>query len=441
MSVPQARPPLPRAIRALFFVRLINSMGNFVFPFLTMLLTVKLGYSKTAAGAFMSTAAFAAGLAILAGGKIADAFGRKRTIAALQIAAALLLGLCAVLGLVPIVPLLIAISYVLLQASWPVFNALVADIAPAESRKRAYALLYWGNNIGFSLGPIMAGYLFNAHASYMFIGNAVSLAAVSAILIFGAKVTRPAEAGPGAGEDSLPAEPDADACDGASDGACAEACDDAEPPVDEAKTGGSLLGILRERPILIAFAAVNFLMNFVYQQHLFGLPVFLNDALGSRGPAVYGMVMTTNGLTVVLLTALVTTLLARARSSVNMAVAALFYAVGFGLLFFCSSAAAVLASTAIWTIGEIVSATNAQVFIASLSPCSHRGRVNAFVMFITGWGATLAPVASGAYASRFGSRAVWPAVAGLALLASVLMALIARREGLRAGRSPRRRSA
>ncbi len=426
-----AHPPLPRAIRALFFVRLINSMGNFVFPFLTMLLTIKLGYSKTTAGAFMSTAAFVAGLAVLGGGKVADTFGRKRTIAALQIASALLLGACAVLGLVPIVPVLIAAAYVFLQASWPIFNALVADIAPAESRKRAYSLLYWGNNIGFSIGPIMAGYLFNAHASYMFIGNAVSLAVVSAILIFGAKVPRAvAKSAAEAAEVAV-----------ASAVGAADEKNESENCVDEAATEGSLLAVLRARPILIAFAGVNFLMNFVYQQHLFGLPVFLNDTLGKKGPAVYGMVMTTNGLTVVLLTAVVTSLLARLRPGVNMAIAGVFCAVGFGLLYFCSSAAAVLASTAIWTIGEIVSATNSQVFIASLSPCSHRGRVNAFVMFITGWGATLAPVLSGAYASRFGSRAIWPAVACVAFAASGLMLLIARREGLRPGRSPRRRSA
>jgi MFS family permease len=171
MSVPGSRPPLPRAILALFWVRLINSMGNFVFPFLTMLLTMKLGYSKTAAGAFMSTAALVAGLGVLVGGKIADTYGRKRTIVVLQLTSAGLLGICAVLGLVSIVPTLIAISYVMLQSSRPIFNALVADIAPPETRQRAYSLLYWGNNIGFSIGPIMDGYLFNAHTSYMFIGN------------------------------------------------------------------------------------------------------------------------------------------------------------------------------------------------------------------------------------------------------------------------------
>jgi MFS family permease len=153
------------------------------------------------------------------------------------------------------------------------------------------------------------------------------------------------------------------------------------------------------------------------------------------------MVMTTNGLTVVSLTVVVTTLLARRRAGVNMAIAALFYAVGFGLLYFCASPVAALVSTVVWTIGEIISATNAQVFIAAHSPCSHRGRVNAFVIFVTGCGATLSPVLSGAYAARFGSRALWPAVFVVALVTSAFMLLIARKERLRRDRSPSLRSA
>lgn len=395
-------------------------MGNFVFPFLTMLLTMKLGYTKIEAGAFMSSAALVAGLAVLVGGKVADRFGRKRTIAVLQIGSALLFGTCAVLGLVPIVPWLIAVSYVMLQASWPIFNALVADIAPAESRKRAYSILYWGNNIGFSIGPIMAGYLFNAHASYMFIGNAVSLAVVSAILVLGVKPSRNAGLNASAAEGT-----------GTSD----------EPRNDESAVEGSLLDILKERPILIAFAATNLLMNFVYMQHIFSLPVFLNDTLGDKGPSTYGMVMTANGLTVVALTALVTSLLAKRLPGVNMAIAGLFYAAGFGLLYFCASPAAVIVSTVVWTIGEIISATNSQVFIAALSPSSHRGRVNAFVMFVTGWGATLSPVVSGAYAARFGSRLLWPATFLVALTSALLMLLIARKEGIRRDRFLGRRSA
>ncbi len=390
---------LDRSVQVLFAVRLINSMGNFVFPFLTMLLTIKLGYSESQAGRFMSGAALLAGLGMLAGGKAGDHFGRRQTIAGLQISAALILGSCAVLGLVPLVPYLIAAAYVLLQASWPIFNALVADLTAPEKRKQAYALLYWGNNIGFSVGPLLAGYLFNTHARFMFIGNAVSLTAASLLLILVVK------SGP-----ALPS----------------TAAEPAEAGTDEAPESGSLVQALLKRPLILAFAGINLLLHFVYSQHLFGLPVFLNEILGDAGPACYGQVMTTNGLTVVLLTGVVGTVLAGRRAAVHIVWAALLYAAGFGMLYFCFQGPAVLVSTVIWTLGEIISATNIQVFIASRTPSSHRGRINAFISWVSGWGSVGAPVLAGTYIGIFGSRALWLPVAGIALVAAVLMAVVAR---------------
>lgn len=397
---------LSPSVKVLFLVRLINSMGNFVFPFLTMLLTVKLGYSEARAGAFMSAASLLAGLGMLAGGKIGDSLGRRRTIAALQVSSALLMLACALSGLRPSVPYLIAAAYVLLQASWPNFNALVADLTPADRRKEAFALLYWGNNIGFSIGPLMAGYLFNTHASWMFLGNAFSLLIVSSLLTF---AVRPPQ---GAAEVPHPA--------------AAGACRDEEAPED-----CSLLSALLKRPQLLAFAVINLVLHFVYQQHLFGLPVFLNQILGNKGPSVYGMVMTTNGLTVVLCTAAVTALLARKRPAVNIALAAVFYALGFGMLYFTAGSAAVLVSTFIWTLGEIMSATNVQVFIAARTPSSHRGRMNAFIGWISGWGSTAAPLLSGAFIGAFGNRALWPAVAALSLGAALMLLAIARYDAVR----------
>ncbi len=393
---------LDPSIRVLFAVRLINSMGNFVFPFLTLLLTVKLGYSENQTGRFMSIAALLAGIGMLAGGKAGDFFGKRQTLAFLQLVSAVILGFCAFLGLVPIVPFLIAVAYILLQTSWPIFNALVADLCAGDQRRRAYALLYWGNNIGFSVGPLLAGYLFNAHASWMFVGNAASLGLVSLLLLLAVK------SGPRGGLQT-PSASDEKAVDNA----------------DEAPESGSLVQALIKRPLILAFTGVNLLLHLVYVQHLFALPIFLNDIFGSAGPALYGQVMTTNGLTVVICTGIVGIVLAGRRASVNIALAALLYAAGFGMLFFCFRGPAVLISTVIWTLGEIISATNVQVFIAGRTPRSHRGRINAFIGFVSGWGSVAAPLLAGAYIGAFGSHAFWPLNAAIALLAALLIFLIA----------------
>ncbi len=400
--MPSEKLRLPGTIWVLFFARLINSAGNFVFPFLTMLLTVKLGWSSARAGSFMTAMFLVGGLGMLAGGKLGDSIGRKRVIVGCQLGAASLFIACLGIGMSGAMPFLVAAASLLLNATWPVFNATVADLVPHEQRKRAYSLLYWGNNIGFSVGPLAAGFLFSSHPSLMFAGNATALVLVS--LLFLAFVP-----------ETLP-EPWA--AEGAAGGA-------------EAAESRGLLGALLGRPILLGFALAMAFLNFVYSQHMFSLPVFLNDRLGTEGARVFGAAMTANGITVVATTALVTLLLGRLGSLACMALASCLYALGFGMLVFVgppgqglSPALIVLASTVVWTLGEIVSATNANVFIAARSPLSHRSRMNSLVTWIGNCGSMLCPVVTGAYIGRHGPASAWPLSFVVAIAGAVLMLLL-----------------
>lgn len=54
----------------------------------------------------------------------------------------------------------------------------------------------------------------------------------------------------------------------------------------------------------LLYTAGSVLTAFVYSQHSFVLPIFLNDVLGTvAGPRVFGAAMMANGLTLVALTA------------------------------------------------------------------------------------------------------------------------------------------
>ena len=89
-------------------------------------------------------------------------------------------------------------------------NAVIADCAPPERRKEAFALLYWGNNIGFSIGPLAAGFLFSRAPRLLFVGNAAALAAAAAIVFLFMRETSPlsteapaADPGPETGKGTL----------------------------------------------------------------------------------------------------------------------------------------------------------------------------------------------------------------------------------------------
>jgi predicted MFS family arabinose efflux permease len=386
---------LPKAIRYLFLARLINSAGSFVMPFMTMLLTVKLGWASGRAGTFMTLMYLAGAAGMLVGGKLGDSIGRKRLIVAGQAGAASLFLACFAAGLSPALPILAALANALLSSTWPVFNALVADIAPPEQRKRAYSLLYWGNNIGFSLGPLAAGFLFNRAVGLMFLVNAFALAVVASVI--SAFVRAPGAGGPG-----TPAP-----------GSAAELAE-----------GGGALAVLMRRPALAGFALVLALLNFVYAQHQFSLPIFLESRLGSGGPAAFGAAMTANGLTVVACTPLLALASGRLPALACLACAGALYAAGFGMYALLpqgSGLGIVLAATFVWTLGEILSATNVNVFIASRSPASHRSRLNSLMSIVGQAGSMLCPLASGRFIQARGVAAIWPLASCLAALGAALM--------------------
>ena len=391
---------LPRPIWALFVVRLVISLGNFVFPFLTLILTAKLGWGADRAGLFLTLVQAAALPGVFLGGKLSDAVGRKRIILACQGAAAALFFICLAVGFVPALPFLIGGASIILSMTWPVMGALVADLAPPESRKDAYALLYWGNNIGFSLGPLAAGFLFHRAPGLMFIGNACVLSA--SIIIMAAFIPETGKA------ERLPPE--------ARPGTAAAK----EAPAERAFKGG-LWALLRQRPTIILFACLVAVMNFVYGQNGFTLPLFLNETLGASGSEVFGSAMTANGLTVVLCTPLLARLTGALPALCVMAAASLLYGLGFGMLALNPGFLLVMVSTVVWTWGEILSATNLNVFVASKTPSSHRGRVNSLVTVVGNLGSLSAPFFSGRIVKASGAAAVWPVAGIVAGVAAALM--------------------
>jgi len=184
----------------------------------------------------------------------------------------------------------------------------------------------------------------------------------------------------------------------------------------------STWSVFKANPILMLYAAGSILTAFVYNQHTFALPIFLKDALGAEaGPKAYGVVMMTNGLTVVALTALVVLVSRRLRSLSAVALSSAFYAVGFGSYWFVGGLHVAVLATVVWTIGEILGSTNGNAFIAERSPPAFRSRINSAVSFCYIAGNALAPLAAGPIARAYGSSWVWPFIAICALVSAAFM--------------------
>ncbi|MBB6217248.1 MFS family permease [Anaerosolibacter carboniphilus] len=390
---------LPNNVFVIFFARMVNSAGHFVMPFMAMFLSNKLGLSTEKTGYFMMLAAFAYVPGSFIGGKLADHLGRKKIFILFQSLAALSFIPCAFLGNSTVIPWLLILSSLFGGAAGPANGAMVADLTNSTNRKEAYSLLYLGHNLGFAVGPMVAGLLYKNHLPWIFIGDALTTFLSLILVAVFIPETRPDEE------------------------KIAEIHDDLE--INERAEGGSLLSAMIKRPVLMTFLFCIMLYSFVYVQHLFTLPMQMQQFFGDdQGAKYYGFIMATNALTVVIFTTLVTKLTLKLKPIFCVALGGIFYAAGFGMLSSISHLYLFIFSTFVWTLGEILVSTNGMAYVANNTPVTHRGRFNAIVPIIAEAGHALGPLWTGKYLMTHRVLSVWQlTLYGAFFIALLLFAL------------------
>lgn len=389
---------LPRGIYILFIVRVINSMGSFVFPLLTLFLTDKLQLGVKEAGFFVALSSFSYIPGGLLGGKLSDIIGRKKVMIIFQSITALLFIPCAFLGKSMVIPWLLILAGVSGGAVQPANSAMVADLTDSSNRKSAFSLLYLGINIGFSVGPIIAGFLYKKYFPLTFIGNAAAILITLFLVIKFVDETKP---------DSTEVD---------------------YGPEGERAEKGNIFSVLARKPAILAFALLSSVFSFAYSQSNFSIPLQLKELFGDKAPQLLSWIYFTNTIIVVTMTTLIISLTKKNKPLFNIAVSGVFFATGFGMMYFVKIYPLFIISTTIWTVGEILQATNSGVYIADHAPSSHRGRFNSVLSIITGVGSAIGPLIMGGYIQNLGVKYVWPLLFSVLVIASVLTYLLHLRE-------------
>lgn len=401
---------MPREVYVLFFARVVNSIGHFVFPFLTLLLTDKLGMSTAEAGRWILFAAVSVIPGSLLGGRLSDTFGRKRVLLVFMAGAAASFVPCAFLGDSIAVAWFILVAQFFVGGVNPPIMALTSDLTTPETRPAAFSLLYLGHNLGYAVGPLVAGFLFNRHMPILFLGDAATT--LLAALLVGLFVA-----------ESLP------------DRHAMEEAGRINP--HETPQAGHMLRVLLSRPFLVVFVLAVTLMNFVYAQFTFSVPLQMRELFGEAGPRLFGVINAVNAAVVVGFTAPLVHATRRYRPVVNQSVAGVLFAVGFGMIFWINSFAMFLVAAFVWTIGEILAVTNANVYIVNHTPSSHRGRFNSIIPLIMGTGFAVSPALVGAYIEVASLRSVWPLAFVVAMAGALVLLILGEVERRRRGRQRR----
>ena len=384
---------LPKEIYVIFASRVVNAMGCFVMPLMTIIMTDKIGLSKEATGFYLSMNSLVFPLASMLGGKLADSFGRKGLIIIFDTLAALLYLSCGFIE--PSMSLI----YVILAASacmsvaGPAHDSLIADLTTPENRAGAYALSYLGWNLGFAVGPMLGGFLYRRYLPLIFIGDAATALMSISLIFFFVKETI---------------------------GTTKEEISDASRKL-ERREEGSIISVLLRRPILIYFALIAFGYNFAYSQWSFLMPIHSMQNFDSMGAQYFGWMASLNGLVVILFTPILTKLTEKVKGMRKMVYGILLYAIGFGMLGVLNSLPYFFLSVFIFTLGEILLSISVMPFIINHTPSSHRGRMNAVLPTIMGMGYAIGPMAMGKILNYSSIENAWLMLGGLTIIPAIFM--------------------
>lgn len=384
---------LPKEIYVIFASRIVNAMGCFVMPLMTIIMTDKIGLSREATGFYLSLNSLIFPLASMLGGKLADSIGRKSLIIIFDTLAALLY-----LSGGFIEPSMTLI-YVILAASacmsvaGPSHDSLIADLTTPQNREGAYALSYLGWNIGFAVGPMLGGFLYRNYLPLVFIGDAVTALMSISLIFFFIKETI---------------------------GKTKEEISDASRKF-ERREEGSIISVLLRRPILLYFALIAFGYNFAYSQWTFLMPIHSMQNFDTMGAQYFGWMASLNGLVVILFTPILTKLTEKMKGMRKMVYGILLYAVGFGMLGVLNTLPYFFLSVFIFTLGEILISISVMPFIINHTPASHRGRMNAVLPTIMGMGYAIGPMTMGRILNYSSVESAWLILGGFTAISAAFM--------------------
>lgn len=332
---------LPRAAWLLYLGTFINRFGSFVMPFLTIYAGDHfraLGFSDADATAAVAKTLISYGLghliAALAGGYLTDKIGRRKTIALSMFSSATSMLLLSQAESLAAIMALTALTGLTTELYRPASTALLADVVTPEQRITAFAALRWALNAGFAFGPATAGFLAGYSFKWLFIGDAITSAMFGLVAWF-----------------LLP------------HGVRASG---------ESAQWSAAWRVMRDDRRFHKLLLAQFAMALVFLQMSSTFSLHVTSAGISK--TTYGLLMSLNGVMIILLELPLTMRTRRLPQRATIAVGYLLIGFGFMLNAWALQLPALVLVIIVFTIGEMIAMPIASAFIVDGVPPEMRGR-------------------------------------------------------------------
>jgi MFS family permease len=396
MKRPRSLKGLDRRVWILTAGRVISATGySIVMPFLAIHLNADLGIPMGQVGIIYLVMAVAGAFGQIIGGEVADRVGRRPVMwASMVLRGLVFIALFAAMALIKdiwLISALLLVSSLLGSMFDPASNAMVADLVGAGRRMEAYSLLRVGQNIGWTLGPLISGIMIVFFPfSWLFAVAAFTCLSVGVVIFL--KVADPERS--------------------------------ATPHVKFHPR--DLVAVMRHRLFLVLCLA-SLPLGIVLGQMSSTFSVFAVQDAGIT-EAQIGYLYALNGVMVVALQFPMARMISRYQMPYVLAFGALLYSVGYLIVGFQGGIWLLVASMVITTLGENVTSPSSNSLVAKLSPENERGRyMGAFGIFSSfGW--SLGPAVGGALYDwlHITPMALWGAVALMAMVSATLFVYLGR---------------
>ena len=376
-----------RRIWVLFSGRIIGVTGfSIVVPFLSIYLNQQLGVPMTMVGLIFLFSSGAGAVGQILGGELADRVGRKKVMIFSMASRSVVFALISVVmmnhGDYAVIGMLIVGSNFFGSFFEPASSAMVADLVEPSKRLEAYGLLRIGQNIGWTLGPLLGGLLAIISYSSLFLLTAFCTASVAFIVILLVSDSR-------------------------------------SSTKTERFNVRDLLAV-RKDTVFAAFCLISVLLSLVTAQMSSVYSVFSEKVVGVQVYEV-GYLYAINGIMVVFLQFPVARWVSRFRMTNAISMGAFLYAIGYFLVAFTNDFFTLAFCMAVISMGEIVVSPALSNLVANMSPENMRGRYMGVYGLFSSFGWSMGPLAGGVLMDAFVGTPIilWGGVASFAIAASI----------------------
>jgi MFS family permease len=385
----------PRPVRLLLVGTLVNKLGTFIVPYLTLVLLRDFRLREGEAARLIFAYGFGSVVSILAGGVVTDRFGRRRTLlVSLFGSGALAVAMGFVSSPHAFAPLLVAFGFIA-DLYRPAASAVIGDLLPSADRASGFAGLRMAVNLGWAAGTTIGGVLADWDWRFLFLGDGLTTLAFGGLVYFTIPETRSESI-------ALAVSPDPSA-------------DTADRPL----FGQGPTNPLRDG-VFMATTLTGLLFTLIFCCHLTVLPLTVTRSAGY--PAVaFGLLAALNGLLVALFEISITERLKPFRRLRLAALGCFLSAAGFGMIGLVMHWAWFVLAAFVYTAGEILASPQMMAFIADWAPPEARGRYLSFYQATWSIAFALNPLIALPLHAALGERAFWGLMPLVALPGTLIL--------------------